>query len=507
MAIDIEDPELDERERQNEPTEDTEAPAYQPAMATGGGDEMSRTGEPSASGALPQGLPPDRANVRNAAMGGAMVPSPAAPSPAAKDLGEFAAATGTAKPAATQTPLQAVRPAPQPPMANPELGTTEADLRAHATPTPKYDPQTGKTLDKYHPGVGSRIGRAFLDLARGGIPGVAEGAMGDRSQPGYFGPGAVNSQYFRDEWARQQAEGADKAKIDSLQREDTTAQRDFRNKESAYKDDVRRGYEETTTQERNRHQQEEEKLKQDAQDLKEQMRSITYDPNTKQFMRGGNIYTPSKVEEGAILEIQNGIKNGPYKQMWDKERRNSPVQIHTGEKALSARDQLKIRSYLKANKIKSQDDLTPEQIDEALATKPGQDPADVKLSHDELANYKNDTKGQDEELAGLYKDRSLYQASLTDPKLGETSKAALAGVNQRITELQGQKDAIRQKYVQGRKPPAGQSGKATPSPTPTPNNQPAKSISKAKVQELANKNKIPYADAEKQFKAKNYTIQ
>src|SRR6185312_6564 len=107
---------------------------------------------------------------------------------AAKSLTEFSLATG-ASVAPPKTHMEQVAPPPQAPAMDPGYAATQADLRAKSAVTPKYDPQTGQTLDKYKPSVGSRIGRAFLDAGRGflygGLGGMVaaplEGAFGNKN--------------------------------------------------------------------------------------------------------------------------------------------------------------------------------------------------------------------------------------------------------------------------------------------------------------------------------------
>lgn len=76
------------------------------------------------------------------------------------------------------------------------------------------------------------------------------------------------------------------------------------------------------------HNNEMDKVRADAETFKEQNRDITYDPKTKQFMRGGKPYIPQHVEEGMLLEVGNGIVNGPWTQKWDKEKRNQAPVTH-----------------------------------------------------------------------------------------------------------------------------------------------------------------------------------
>jgi hypothetical protein len=115
-------------------------------------------------------------------------------------------------------------------------------------------------------------------------------------------------------------------------------------------------------EEKIRHNKETEDLRQQMNDLKQQTRSITYDRTSGQFMRGGTVYTPQNIEEGAALEAQAGIR-GPYTQRWQQERRNQP---ENRQKPLSALEQRKLESYAREHNLKSIDELSNDQIKEAL---------------------------------------------------------------------------------------------------------------------------------------------
>lgn len=390
---------------------------------------------------------------------------PQATSDAARSLGEFAAATG-ANPAPPPTHLSQVAPPPTPPTMSPEFSRTQEDLRARSAVTPKYDPATGKTLDQYKPSLGSRIGRAFLDFGegflhgglRGAIAAPLKGAFGNKDAPGYFGKGAVSGKYFKDEKARQNTVAADKARIASFEDENKQQQQEFKDKNEVYKDELGQAYKQDvqdikqqTADEKARQDKALDDLKQQANDLKDQLRSITYDPGSKQFKRGDQVYTPKNFEEGAVLEIQHGIQNGPYLQQWKAERKNQPINIHTGEKTLSARDQLKLRTYMRTRGIKSQDELTDQQLDEALGNK-YVDPGDSMLHGEALNNFKNDgdVKSIDDEMKKLAEDRSLQTFALgsADPEGKKAAQSALDGIDQRMKDLAARRNAARDKYVQ-----------------------------------------------------------
>ncbi|HLJ86009.1 MAG TPA: hypothetical protein VKZ53_04250 [Candidatus Angelobacter sp.] len=296
-------------------------------------------------------LPAMAAQASNGLIRPAEVMNPAQPSSASAGPGNSA---GSALQAST-----GIQP-PVPPAANPELAGNEADLRGRAAVTPKYDPTTGKTLEQYKPGVGARIGRAFADLARGGVPGVVEGAFGNRNSPGYYGPGAVNAQYFRDELARRQAVQADQERIGSLQREDSTAQRDYRNQLEAYKDKVGATDREAAERERERSHRAEEEIRQQQQNTRQDLAdakafsatdpsarassrgapyygSPSYDPQSGRFMRDGVSVQPRSNDEGWAWEIAAGITKyssggrilsaGPYTRAALSERKNQPIHV------------------------------------------------------------------------------------------------------------------------------------------------------------------------------------
>ncbi len=79
-----------------------------------------------------------------------------------------------------------------------------------------------------------------------------------------------------------------------------------------------------------------DELKKSAEEAKEAMRNISYDPKTHQFMRGDQEYTPKDFQEGAILETQHGVDNGHYTHMWLQEKRNQAAQTHISNPSAEA---------------------------------------------------------------------------------------------------------------------------------------------------------------------------
>ena len=480
-------------------------PATPPAEASGTAAAASPdTGTPAVTPAATSGTPseaPAMGNAYKAPMGPPVPPElmpGQAVSPAAKSLTEFSLATG-ASVAPPKTHMEQVAPPPQAPTMSPDYAAAQADLRAKSAVTPKYDPQTGKTLDKYKPSVGARIGRAFLDAGRGflygGLGGAIaaplEGAFGNKNAPGYYGKGAVSGQYFKDEAERQREVNADTDKIKSFEAENTRARDEFKDKNEVYKDSLGQAYKQDLQDVKQQNANEKatqdkalDELKQQANDLKEQLRAITYDPQKKQFMRGDQVYTPKNFEEGAVLETQHGIQNGPYTQQWKAERKNQPVQIHTGgDKGFSAADKLRIKAYAKSNGIKLKsldpedisDVMTQQQVDEALSKK-YVDPGDSMLHGEALQNFKNDTevKDIDAQMKKLDEDRATYTAGLgsDDKNLQQQSQQALNGIDKRIQELAARRNAARDKYVQSQNKRQEPANPAKPAAI-TPQNAPA----------------------------------
>ena len=91
-------------------------------------------------------------------------------------------------------------------------------------------------------------------------------------------------------------------------------------------------------EEKNAHQDQLTKLRQEAEARQEDIRNITYNPQAQQFERAGKVYVPRNLEEATQLEIQNGVTRfddkgniaqaGPSTRMWQRERRNQPAPAH-----------------------------------------------------------------------------------------------------------------------------------------------------------------------------------
>lgn len=90
-------------------------------------------------------------------------------------LGDMGAATGKSTPNSVDDPKQKVQ--------------------QYTTPT-QYRDAKGKTLPQYRMGIGHRI--------LGTLANFANGFAGNRAQPIYVGPGALNNRYYQDEQQRRE---------------------------------------------------------------------------------------------------------------------------------------------------------------------------------------------------------------------------------------------------------------------------------------------------------------
>jgi hypothetical protein len=259
---------------------------------------------------------------------------------------------------------------PAPPQPDPNYQATMEHRRAMSAATPRYD-ANGNVLPQYRLGVGGRILRGVTDLFTDGIPGVLTGAVRPDTA-GSYGKGAVNNRYYQDESARRQALESDDAKLQTYQQQYADQERNYGRQREAYNDEARKAYEQdvqerqrTSDEEKMRHNLETEDLRQQMNDMKQQSRSITYDRASGQFMRGGTVYTPKNIEEGVALESQAGIR-GPYTQRWQQERRNQP---ENRQRPLSELEKRKLQSYANEHNLKSIDELSNDQIKDALQAK------------------------------------------------------------------------------------------------------------------------------------------
>jgi hypothetical protein len=267
--------------------------------------------------------------------------------------------------------LAAVGKAPTPPQLDANYQPTMDHERSLAAPLPRYD-ANGKVLPQYRLGVGGRIMRGVTDLFRGGIPEALTGAVRPDT-PGSYGRGAVNNRYYQDEQTRQQAQDADEARLKSYEQQYGDQEKVYGHQRDAYNDEVRKAYQQdvedrqrASDAEKMQHNMETESLRQQMNDMNQQSRAISYDQASGRFMRDGQPYVPRSVEEGVALEAQAGVR-GRYTQLWMRQRRNQP---ENRQRPISALEQRKLETYAREHGAKNINDLSHDQINDALQPPP-----------------------------------------------------------------------------------------------------------------------------------------
>lgn len=408
-----------------------------------------------------------------------------------------------------------LRQPPAAPKMNPEQSAVQQDLREHSQVTPKTDPTTGKTLDQYKMGFGQRL--------LGSLVNFGNGFSRNGAEPIQVGPGATNRRYTVDETNRQNRVAADQAKIKSYDDEFNQAEKGYGHELTSYNDEARaagksdseerlKHYEGELTAERTAHNKAEENLRGENNDLKAQPK--TYE----QYV-------------GALEAEKDPGKKAVLQRVVDRleKQKNSGK----GPK-LSAKDQLKLDSYMKDNNIDDVGDMTNADIKKALAASDG--PAHTK---DRQTFEEHWTKG----FAAVEKKYDAQRQAVLksygadkDPSQFEKNKEEINSKFADIeakreadkSSLQAEKDKEAEQYqVYGKKQPAQQSAPAPAAAPAQTGNQgieqpiapvrteaPAqqkpspgtKSISKADVQALAQKHGLSYEDAAKQFTVKGYAI-
>ena len=422
--------------------------------------------------------------------------TPDASKAAVSALGDFASATDTGRtpqqytrdssglmvPSSGNTTPNISRLAPPPtsPQLSPEFEQTQEDLRAHSAVTPKYDPTTGKTLDKYKIGTGGRIVRALADFGTGGIPGVLHGAFGDRNAPGYYGKGAVSGQYGRDEQARRQQEAADQAKINSFEDQAKTEHQDFGDKNQAWKDTFDVAKDQDITD-----------LKQQAADEKQQ-HDIETENLRQQLNDARNPDQKIRAEIKARGSIADEMKLPPG------QARNSyiltgrlPDDAATAERLQMAEERLGLmRDRLALDKEKAGRQGAKDQTAQRTKVETEKEAELFRLQQ----QFNKDWDKAAKELKG--DNLKQRQDELTN-KLNQDKARVQGAYEAKLAQIPGEQQS----------PARVQNGRPAQTPAQRPATAtPQKTISKAQIQALADKYKMSYADAKKQFTAKNYRI-
>jgi hypothetical protein len=458
-------------------------------------------------------------------------------SPAEMATGTDAAGRPTisVKPSAASAPAAATptigqrlanfRPPPAAPQLDPGYSATQEAVRKDSVVTPKTDAQ-GNTLQQYKPGFGTRLLRGVSDLFQGGIGGVVKGAV-DPTAPGYYGKGAVNNKYTKDEIARQNRLGADKAAVTSMDDEFSQKEKGYGHELTSYNDEaraagkadsdeIRNKYQSDLNTERTAHNKETENLRSENNDLRAK-------PKTYEEYVGA---LEAETDPGKKAVLQRVV-----------DRLEKQKSAGKGPK-LSVKDQLKLDSYMKDNNIEDVGDMTNADIKKALATSDGpnhtkdrqsfEDHWAKRLGPGSAVEKKYDSQRQAVlKSFGADKDPKEYQKNKADiePKLAEIE----AKREEEKAALQTEKDKEAEQYqVYGKQPKTSQAAPATapapageqgieqpiapvrtgaPQQKPSPATAAPKSISKAQVQELAKRHGLSYEDAAKQFTGKGYAIQ
>jgi hypothetical protein len=437
------------------------------------------------------------------------------------------ATSATATPAAAPTPGQRLanfKAPPAAPQLDPNYSATQESVRKDSVVTPKVDAQ-GNTLQQYKPGFGTRLLRGVSDFMSGGIPAVLKGAV-DPTSPGFYGKGAVNNQYTKDEIARQNRLNADKAAVSSMDDEYSQKEKGYTHELTSYNDEakaagkadadeIRNKYQTDLNTERTAHNKETEDLRAENNELKAQPK--TYE----QYV--GALETETDPGKKAVLQriVDRLAPNH------DKTK---------AMKSLSAKDRMKVDAYKRDNGIETDDEMSSADLKKALAASDG--PAHTKDRQSFEDHWKKDfdsveskyNKQRDAVLKsfGADKDAAAYgkKKEEIEPKLADIEAKREA----EKSTLQTEKDKEAEQYqIYGKPaktsqaPPAaapaqsedskieqpiasvrtGEPAQQKPSPA-TPG---AKSISKTDVQALAQKHGMSYEDAAKQFTGKGYAIQ
>jgi hypothetical protein len=356
-----------------------------------------------------------------------------------------------AQPQLQKTHLEQISPPPQPPTMDADYAKTQADLRAHSAVTPKYDPATGKTLDQYKPSFGSRFGRALLDAGegflhggvRGAIAAPLAGAFGNKDAPGYFGKGAVNSRYFKDEAARKNTVAADTAKVGSFEDQNKQAQQEFKDKNEVYKDTMGQAYKQDLDEIKRQTNDERERHNQETEDLKQQLQAAT---------------TPE-----AKLKAEINARASIVKQLGLTGR---DAQLYQANGKLPDDQTISRRLQIEEEKL---------GIERAKAARAaGEDGGQWYTSPKELADYKSRTSSLDREAGALESRKALYTEGGT---ADQSAQDALKRIDDRLNAIGQEKETVKQAIISNRPSkkgpaaPGAQPSAAAPKLTPIPDKQ------------------------------------
>lgn len=401
--------------------------------------------------------------------------------------------------------LMNLKPPPTAPQLDPNYSATQQAVRNDSVVTPKTD-ANGKTLDQYKPGFGTRLLRAVSDFTQGGIGGVLNGAINPRA-PGFYGKGAVNNQYTKDEINRQNRLGADKAATSSMDDEYSQKEKGYGHELTSYNDAARaagtadlRDIQAQREQERKDHDKAIEDLRQQLTDAK--------DPATK---------LKAETDARATIGKQLGLQ-GEALQRYSLYGDKSSMDDVNAAKAKNAEDRLGIQN--------EKNRMEQEKIDNAKAknTATFKDQASIdkysdqwylkqrdqvrKEKGDALKNAGGDAEKAQGDYAEIEKSYQQRQQEFENRKqqwYGQVKSGkpvTVQNTDQGIPDVAPASAPTNDSDI-----PQPIASVRTGAPIAAPAQQPQKSISKADVQALANKHSMKYEDAAKQFTGKGYAIQ
>lgn len=451
-------------------------------------------------------------------------------SPAEMATGTDAAGRPTisVKPTAAAAPtigqrLANFRPPPAAPQLDPGYSAAQESVRKDAVVTPKVDAQ-GNTLQQYKPGFGTRLLRGVSDLMSGGIPGVIKGAV-DPTAPGFYGKGAVNNQYTKDEIARNNRLNADKEAVKSMDDEFSQKEKGYGHEITSYNDEakaagkadsdeIRNKYQNDLNTERTAHNKETENLRGEANDLKAQPK--TYE----QYV-------------GALEAETDPGKKAVLQRIVDRLAPNHDKA--KAMKSLSAKDRMKVDAYKRDNGIESDEEMSSADLKKALAASEGPNHTKDRQSFED--HWKKDfdsveskyNKQRDAILKAYGADKDPKQYASNKEEIDSKFADIEAKREEEKTKLQSEKDKEAEQYQVYGKPAKNSQAAPAAAPAqsedskieqpiasvrtgapaqqkPSPATPGAKSISKADVQALAQKHGLSYEDAAKQFTGKGYAI-
>lgn len=412
--------------------------------------------------------------------------------------------------------LMNLKPPPAAPQLDPNYSATQQSVRNDSVVTPKTDAQ-GKTLQQYKPGFGTRLLRAVSDFTQGGLGGVLNGAINPKA-PGFYGKGAVNNQYTKDEINRQNRLGADKASVASMDDEYSQKEKGYGHELTSYNDEaraagkadadeIRNTYNNKIMDERTAHNQTEETLRQQLQDAKDPATKLKAESDAraaigKQLgLQGEALQRYSLYGDKSAMDDVNAAKAQNAEDRVGIMRDRTAIDKEKADTAAAKnsatfKDAPSIDKYSDQWYLKQRDQVRKEKGD-ALKNAGG-DAEKAQGDYAEIeAAYKQrqqEFESRKQQWYGQVKSGKPVTVQNSDTGIPEVAPASSAPASAPAGDA-----GIEQPIASVR---TGAPAQQKPSPATG-----GKSISKSDVQALANKHGMKYEDAAAQFTGKGYAIQ